>query len=218
MKTAMQTDEDEETPAAPATTTVSANGTTTSTVATLTPEEKLAKAEAKAAKEAAEKIVSDEKARVREVRVKALVERLRTKISVFTEQAQGEDDEQIANGGEYLRWTDGGRNEADFSRIAVRTMWAIEAEELKDESYGVELLQTVGFVYASKSRYASSLARSLVIFETDEIAGITSLRLDRYRSDSEDGSTPLARPHISSARPYRPFAQVRPSLVVSFLR
>lgn len=102
MKTAMQSDEDEETPAAPVpTTTVSANGTTTSTVAVLTPEEKLAKAEAKAAKEAAEKIVSDEKARVREVRVKALVERLRTKISVFTEQAQGEDDEQIANGGQY---------------------------------------------------------------------------------------------------------------------
>ena len=35
-------------------------------------------------------------------------------------------------------------------------MWAIEAEELKDESYGVELLQTVGFVYASKSRYVPS--------------------------------------------------------------
>lgn len=30
-------------------------------------------------------------------------------------------------------------------------MWTIEAEELKDESYGAELLNTVGFVYSSKS-------------------------------------------------------------------
>ncbi|GAA6044619.1 hypothetical protein JCM8097_003409, partial [Rhodosporidiobolus ruineniae] len=34
-----------------------------------------------------------------------------------------------------------------------RTMWSIEAEELKKESYGVELLQTVGFVYESKSKH-----------------------------------------------------------------
>jgi hypothetical protein len=31
-------------------------------------------------------------------------------------------------------------------------MWTIEAEELKNESYGVELLQTVGFIYSSKSK------------------------------------------------------------------
>ncbi|KAK4054749.1 DnaJ-like protein [Microbotryomycetes sp. JL201] len=32
-------------------------------------------------------------------------------------------------------------------------MWNIEAEELKQESYGVELLHTVGFVYTSKSKH-----------------------------------------------------------------
>jgi len=40
-------------------------------------------------------------------------------------------------------------------RISVRTMWSIEAEELKKESYGVELLHTVGFVYQSKSKSVS---------------------------------------------------------------
>lgn len=165
----MQSDEEEEEVKPPAlTVTVNANGTTTSTPTPLTPEEKAAKAEAKAAKEAAEKVISDEKARVREVRVKALLERLRTKIAVFTEQAQGEDDEQIASG--------------------VKTMWAIEAEELKDESYGVELLQTVGFVYASKSRYVpprvpSALTRS----------GTSLRRLARFRSGSAAGSIRRAR-------------------------
>lgn len=96
----MQADEDEEVVPTASTSTVTASGT--STVAVLTPEEKLAKAEAKAVKEAAEKVISDEKARVREVRVKALLERLRTKIAVFTEQAQGEDDQQIADGGAYI--------------------------------------------------------------------------------------------------------------------
>ena len=38
----------------------------------------------------------------------------------------------------------------------VRVMWTIEAEELKQESYGVELLHTVGFVYARKSQYVPS--------------------------------------------------------------
>lgn len=31
-------------------------------------------------------------------------------------------------------------------------MWSIEAEELKKESYGVELLQAVGVVYQMKVR------------------------------------------------------------------
>ena len=122
MKSAMQADEDEE-PAAVPQATVAANGT--STVAVLTPEERLARAEAKAAKEAAEKIVSDEKARVREVRVKALLERLRTKISVFTEQAQGEDDEQIAQGGMSLlvlmRWQELTRRSRSSNYVGDRS-------------------------------------------------------------------------------------------------
>lgn len=39
----------------------------------------------------------------------------------------------------------------------VRTMWSIEAEELKKESYGVELLHAVGLVYTMKVRSFRSL-------------------------------------------------------------
>lgn len=41
-----------------------------------------------------------------------------------------------------------------FFRFEVKAMWTIKAEELKGESYGTELLQTVGFVYSSKSKCA----------------------------------------------------------------
>jgi hypothetical protein len=36
--------------------------------------------------------------------------------------------------------------------MVVKAIWTIKAEELKQESYGVELLHTVGFVYSSKSK------------------------------------------------------------------
>lgn len=42
---------------------------------------------------------------------------------------------------------------ADVCTLAVRAMWTIEAEELKQESYGVELLNAIGFVYSSKSSH-----------------------------------------------------------------
>jgi len=32
-------------------------------------------------------------------------------------------------------------------------MWSVHAEELKQESYGVELLHAVGFVYKLKSEH-----------------------------------------------------------------
>lgn len=95
MKKAMQNDDDDE-DATPTTSTTVAKG---STALPLTPEEKAIKAAARAAKDAIQQKLDDEKARVREVRVKALVERLRNKISLFTEQASGEDDEVIASGG-----------------------------------------------------------------------------------------------------------------------
>jgi hypothetical protein len=104
MKSAMQEGEEEEDPsvaaAPPTVTTVTTNGKTITVKPVLTPEQEEAAARKKAAKEAAEKKISDEKARVREVRVVALMDRLRSKIAVFTEQARGEEDEQIANGGE----------------------------------------------------------------------------------------------------------------------
>jgi hypothetical protein len=136
MKSAMQEAEDDEDEEEPATSTkekastVAQRGKDGKTA--LSPEEEEAKRKKKEAKELQEKKQSEQKAKVRAERVKMLVERLRSKLALFTEQAQGEDDEQIAAG--------------------VRTMWSIEAEELKQESYGVELLQTVGFVYSSKSK------------------------------------------------------------------
>lgn len=134
MKSAMQEadddDDEEEKPAGEKGSTVSTQGKDGKPK--LSPEEEEAKRKKKEAKELQEKKQSEQKAKVRAERVKVLVERLRSKLALFTEQAQGEEDEQIAAG--------------------VRTMWSIEAEELKQESYGVELLQTVGFVYSSKSK------------------------------------------------------------------
>ncbi|GAA6010371.1 hypothetical protein JCM10207_005197 [Rhodosporidiobolus poonsookiae] len=137
MKTAMQADSDDEgddsTPGDASSTTVSTNGSKKpergAAKKELTPEQARRKRE----KEEQEQKVAAEKARVRDERVKQLTDKLRDKLALFAEQAQGEEDEQIAEG--------------------VRTMWSIEAEELKKESYGVELLQTVGFVYSSKSKH-----------------------------------------------------------------
>ncbi|GAA5890852.1 hypothetical protein JCM6882_008835 [Rhodosporidiobolus microsporus] len=95
----------------------------------LTPEQERRKRE----KEEQEQKLAAEKAKVREERVRKLVDKLRDKVALYAEQAQGEEDAQIAEG--------------------VKTMWSIEAEELKNESYGVELLNTVGFVYSSKSKH-----------------------------------------------------------------
>ncbi|KAK4058150.1 DnaJ-like protein [Microbotryomycetes sp. JL221] len=96
-------------------------------------EELEAERKKKEAKEAVEKKQAEQKAQARQERVQKLANKLMDKLALFTEQAQDEEDQQIASG--------------------VRTMWSIEAEELKQESYGVELLHTVGFVYTSKSKH-----------------------------------------------------------------
>ncbi|GAA5824841.1 hypothetical protein JCM3770_001139 [Rhodotorula araucariae] len=132
MKSAMQADEDEEESAASASGTVAtAGGEKGSKVAKvpLTPEQEARKK----AKEEQEARLHAEKVKVREERVKHLAIKLRDKLALYSEQAQGEEDGQIAEG--------------------VRTMWSIEAEELKKESYGVELLHAVGLVYTMKSKH-----------------------------------------------------------------
>lgn len=97
----MQDDEEEDEPAKPTTsTTVSTTGQPGVKPA-LSPEEVEAARKKKEAKEAAEKKIADQKAKVREERVKMLMERLRSKLALFTEQAQSEDDEQIAAGGSF---------------------------------------------------------------------------------------------------------------------
>ncbi|CAK5278241.1 unnamed protein product, partial [Mycena citricolor] len=88
--------------------------------------------EEKAAKEAKEKIKAAEKAKVREERIKKLVENLERKLSIFTESATGPNDPDVLSS-----W---------------RTISALEADQLKQESYGVELLQAIGFVYVSKAK------------------------------------------------------------------
>ncbi|KAH9939664.1 DnaJ-domain-containing protein [Epithele typhae] len=88
--------------------------------------------EEKARREEKQRKISAEKAAVRTDRVNKLVESLDRKISIFTESATGADDRQVTD--------------------SFRTICKLEAEELKQESYGVELLQAIGFVYASKAK------------------------------------------------------------------
>ena len=73
---------------------------------------------------------SVQKAAVRAERVQKLVENLDRKLSIFTESATSPNDVQVTE--------------------SFRTICRLEAEELKQESYGVDLLHAIGFVYAQK--------------------------------------------------------------------
>lgn len=94
-------------------------------------------AEQKAAKEEKDRKRDEERAKHREERVSKLAETLIRKLSIYTESVRN-------------------ANDVDLERQvqeSFREITRIEAEELKQESYGVELLQTVGFVYAAKSKH-----------------------------------------------------------------
>ncbi|KIK95725.1 hypothetical protein PAXRUDRAFT_140069 [Paxillus rubicundulus Ve08.2h10] len=97
--------------------------------------------EEKARKEEKERKTSAEKAAARAERVQKLVENLDRKLSIFTESATGPDDLDVSKS-----W---------------RKICQLEAEELKKESYGVELLQAVGFVYMSKAKHFLATSQSL---------------------------------------------------------
>ncbi|KAH9008688.1 DnaJ-domain-containing protein [Lactarius deliciosus] len=88
--------------------------------------EEKAKRDEKARKSAAEK------AAAREERVQKLVENLQHKLGIFTENATGPNDPEVIES-----W---------------RTICSLEAEELKGESYGVELLNAIGFAYTAKAK------------------------------------------------------------------
>ncbi|KAF7290559.1 J domain-containing protein [Mycena indigotica] len=88
--------------------------------------------EEKAAKEAKSRAKAAEKAKARAERIQKLVDNLDRKLSIFTESAAGPNDREVANS-----W---------------RTICALEADQLKSESYGVDLLQAIGFVYVSKAK------------------------------------------------------------------
>ncbi|KZV63053.1 DnaJ-domain-containing protein [Peniophora sp. CONT] len=88
--------------------------------------------EEKARKDAKQREISAKKAAVREERVKQLVDNLERKLGIFTESATGPDDKDVTD--------------------SFRTICQLEAEELKQESYGTELLQCIGYVYLSKGK------------------------------------------------------------------
>lgn len=98
----------------------------------MTPEEREADRKEREAKRAQEKAEAAERARVREERVSELYAKLMKKIAIFTEQAASPLDQEVSR--------------------SVRAIWAIEADELKEESYGVELLHAVGEVYLQRSQ------------------------------------------------------------------
>ncbi|KAF4622129.1 hypothetical protein D9613_009098 [Agrocybe pediades] len=99
----------------------------------LSPEEKARKEEKEKIKAEKDKQKSAEKAAARAERVNKLVENMERKLSIFTESATGPGDPDVTRS-----W---------------KTICELEAEELKRESYGVELLQTIGFVYVSKAKH-----------------------------------------------------------------
>ena len=73
-----------------------------------------------------------QKAAARAARIAKLVENLDRKLSIFTGSAAGPSDPQVTE--------------------SFRTICKLEAEELKQESYGVDLLHAIGFVYAQKGK------------------------------------------------------------------
>ncbi|KAF7416223.1 hypothetical protein PC9H_002488 [Pleurotus ostreatus] len=89
--------------------------------------------EEKAKKEEKDRAKAAEKAAARAERVQKLVDNLTRKLGIFSESASGPNDQDVATS-----W---------------KTICQIEAEELKKESYGVDLLHAIGFVYASKAKH-----------------------------------------------------------------
>ncbi|ORX40966.1 X-domain of DnaJ-containing-domain-containing protein [Kockovaella imperatae] len=87
--------------------------------------------EAMQRKMARDRIRAEEKARIRKERVDKLAEALQNKLAVFTEAARGPEDKAVA--------------------ASFKEKCRLEAEELKDESYGVELLNAIGRAYQAKS-------------------------------------------------------------------
>ncbi|PVF99391.1 DnaJ-domain-containing protein [Serendipita vermifera] len=97
--------------------------------------------EEKAKKMQKEQAILAEKAKEREERVAELVKNLERKLSIFAESARGPQDRDVVN--------------------SFRTICQIEAEELRNESFGVELLHAIGFVYSSKAKHFMATSQSL---------------------------------------------------------
>lgn len=122
--------------------------------------------EAKARKAELEKKQNAERAKAREERVAKLTETLQRKLAIYTEQAQQGHVAEVAKSGERngdVSATGDARTQRSraehrslapcFPAPPVRAIWTIEATELKDESYGVELLNVVGNTYIAKAKH-----------------------------------------------------------------
>ena len=78
------------------------------------------------------------------------MEHLQRKLGIFTESATGPDDQDVAHS-----WRTISELEAEYvSYVSIsNVVECVYCRELKRESYGVELLQTIGFVYMSKAKH-----------------------------------------------------------------
>ncbi|WVQ85971.1 hypothetical protein IAT38_008139 [Cryptococcus sp. DSM 104549] len=94
--------------------------------------------EAMQRKIARDREVAEQKAKQRRERVEKLANHLEGRLNIFTEAAKGPEDQMVG---------------ASFKEIC-----RLEAEDLKEESYGVELLHAIGRQYQAKS--AQHLASS----------------------------------------------------------
>ncbi|KAJ1303730.1 hypothetical protein OPQ81_008154 [Rhizoctonia solani] len=101
----------------------------------ISPEERARREEKRRRKEERERQVDAQKQKARAERVALLVTELSRKLSIYTESATGHP-----------------QQDADVAH-SWRQICEIEANELKGESYGVELLNAVGFVYVAKAKH-----------------------------------------------------------------
>ncbi|KAG8799674.1 hypothetical protein FRC17_007063 [Serendipita sp. 399] len=134
MKTALQEEGEEEEGTNANATGPNGNSISTKPKKVLSPEEKAKKMQK-------EQAILAEKAAAREERVAELVSTLTNKLSIFSESAQSPTDGRVLHS-----W---------------RTICALEADELKNESFGIELLHAIGFVYVSKARHFLASAQSI---------------------------------------------------------
>ncbi|GJE93563.1 DnaJ-domain-containing protein [Phanerochaete sordida] len=89
--------------------------------------------EEKARRDEKARKIAAEKAAVRKERVDKLVENLERKLGIFAESATTPNDVEVTR--------------------SYQQICALEAEDLKRESFGVELLQAIGFVYVAKAKH-----------------------------------------------------------------
>lgn len=101
----------------------------------ISPEERAYREETRTRKEEGDQQVEAQESKAQAARVTELVTELARKLSIYTESTSGrpQEDADVIN-----KW---------------RQICDIEADALRLESFGVELLHTVGFIYVSKAKH-----------------------------------------------------------------